>query len=170
MPKLQITLPDGTEQSHELAEDSITVGRISDNMIEISDASVSSHHAQLTASGKEYILTDLGSTNGTRINGRQIAEGEEHKLQGGDTIFFGNIETSYLSDSDSEQLPMPEEDEPAAVAAAASVPPADFSNASPFTTKKKKKDPVASAVYGLAGLALLVFLAAVASVMVLKVQ
>ncbi len=46
MPQIQVTLPDGTESSHELTESLITLGRVDDNMIQIDDASVSSHHAQ----------------------------------------------------------------------------------------------------------------------------
>jgi pSer/pThr/pTyr-binding forkhead associated (FHA) protein len=68
MRKLQIILPDGTESTHELTEDVVTVGRLSDNAIRIDDASVSSHHAQFTLSGGEYQLKDLNSTNGTRVN------------------------------------------------------------------------------------------------------
>jgi hypothetical protein len=46
--KLQISFPDSAEMSHDLIEDVVTVGRIAENTIEIDDASVSSHHAQLT--------------------------------------------------------------------------------------------------------------------------
>ena len=56
MRKLQIILPDGTESTHELTEDVVTLGRLSDNTIRIDDASVSSHHAQFTLSGDEYQL------------------------------------------------------------------------------------------------------------------
>ena len=40
MPKLQITLPDGSNLDQELTDDLISVGRIVDNMIQIEDASV----------------------------------------------------------------------------------------------------------------------------------
>ncbi|HZJ17269.1 MAG TPA: FHA domain-containing protein, partial [Chthoniobacteraceae bacterium] len=69
MPKLQISLPDGTQNSFDLIEDTITVGRVEDNMIQIDDASVSSHHAELVRDGDDYLLRDLDSTNGTRLNG-----------------------------------------------------------------------------------------------------
>jgi pSer/pThr/pTyr-binding forkhead associated (FHA) protein len=167
MPKLQVSLPDAPEVSHELGEDIITVGRLADNTLQIDDASVSSHHAQLVLEGVDYVLTDLGSTNGTRLNGNPIAENEEHRLSGGDRIRFGNIETVYESDT-ADTRPLPVEDEPVAVAAESSVRPADFSNASPFQTKKKKKDPVGTAIFALAGLAILVFAGAVASIFALQ--
>jgi pSer/pThr/pTyr-binding forkhead associated (FHA) protein len=167
MPKLQVSLPDAPAVSHELGEDLISIGRLADNTLQIDDASVSSHHAQLVFEGTDYILSDLGSTNGTRVNGNSLGEGEEHRLTGGDRIRFGNIETIYESDS-ADTRPLPVEDEPVAVAAESSVRPADFSNASPFQTKKKKKDPVGTAVFALAGLAILVFAGAVASIFMLQ--
>jgi len=169
MPKLQITLPDGSENTHELGEDVITVGRVSDNTLEIDDASVSSHHAELTLQGTDYVLKDIGSTNGTRLNGSPIAANEEHRLQNGDEIVFGNIVASYSSDAPASARTMPMEDEPAvAVASATSVPPADFTNASPFSTKKRKADPGAKGAMIFAIVSLLIFAGAVASIFTLR--
>src|ERR1700722_15677832 len=98
MPKLQLTLPDGSDLTHELIEDVVTVGRLPDNTIQIDDASVSSHHAQLTLQDGDYILQDLGSTNGTRFNGQSVRPEEEHKMQDADKIRFGSIEVFYLSE------------------------------------------------------------------------
>jgi len=69
MPKLTVSLPDGADAVHDLTEDLITVGRIEDNLIAIVDPSVSSRHAQLAKDDGDYVLRDLGSTNGTRVNG-----------------------------------------------------------------------------------------------------
>ena len=61
------------------------------------DISVSSRHAELTlADDGDYILRDVGSTNGTMLNGRDIVPQEEHKLQDGDKVVFGKIEASYV--------------------------------------------------------------------------
>lgn len=141
MPKLIVSLPDSGEVTHELSEPAISVGRISDNLLQIEDISVSSHHATLTVDESgDYILQDIGSTNGTALNGKDIAEGEDHKLQDGDKIRFGKIETSYTSENPAEARPLPEAEEVAAVVGATSTRPADFSNASPFQKKKKKAD------------------------------
>ncbi len=157
MPKLLVSLPDGPV-THELSESEITVGRISDNMIEIVDASVSSHHASLSlAEDGDYVLTDLGSTNGTELNGKEIAEGEAHKLQAGDKIRFGNIDVAYSSENPAEARPLPEAEEVAAVIAETSTRPADFSNASPFQKKQKKKDPKGLGIIALAVVAILAF-------------
>ena len=96
MPKLQVALPDGTTASHDLTDETITLGRVADNMIQIDDASVSSHHAELVRDGDDYILRDLDSTNGTRLNGQPHREG---KLKEGDQVRFGNIETLYESEN-----------------------------------------------------------------------
>src|ERR1700759_3143199 len=103
MPRLQVTLPDGPEVTHELTEDTVTVGRVSDNTIQIEDASVSSHHAELTLHGEEYILKDLGSTNGPRVNGTAIAAEDQVPLQPGFNIRFGSISVRYLSETAGEQ-------------------------------------------------------------------
>ncbi len=171
MSKLLVSLPDGSNVTHELTDDAITVGRVSDNSIQIDDASVSSHHAELTLRDTDYILRDLGSTNGTRLNGNKIEAEEEHQLQPGDRIRFGSIEVRYGTDLETgeTQQPLPMESEPTVlVPAESSVRPADFANASPFQNKSKKKDPIGAAMIGLGVLALLIFGAATA--MVLQMQ
>jgi pSer/pThr/pTyr-binding forkhead associated (FHA) protein len=162
MPKLLVSLPDGSTAVHELVEASISVGRLADNALQIEDASVSSQHAELTLTESgDYLLTDLGSTNGTQINGRDVAEGEGHPLSAGDRIRFGHIETAYVSDNSGGAQAMPEPEEVAAVVASSSVRPADFTNASPFQKKGKKKDPTGMAIIGFSVLAMLAFGAAV---------
>ena len=165
MPKLKISLPGGITSAHDLTEDTITLGRVADNAIQIEDASVSSHHAELTRDGDEYLLKDLDSTNGTRLNGEAHSEG---RLKDGDQITFGNIETIYESENPADAQPMPEEAAAAVRPPAKSVNPSNFSNASPFQSKKKKKDPAAVAIVAFAIVAMLAFGAAVASVMSLK--
>jgi pSer/pThr/pTyr-binding forkhead associated (FHA) protein len=167
MPKLLVSLPSG-EATHELGEDVVTVGRLPDNSLQIDDASVSSHHAQLTLNGTDYVLQDLGSTNGTRFNGKPVTPVEEHRLQDGDSIRFGSIDVRYASENAADQRPLPVQQESSVAPAETSVRPADFSNASPFQTKKKKKEPAAVAVFGFAIVALVVFCVAVASVLTLK--
>ena len=155
MPKLTVSLPDGTEAVHDLVEDVLTVGRVDDNMIEISDASVSSRHAQLSKDDGDYVLRDLGSTNGTRVNGRELPEGEDIKLGDGDEVIFGNIGVLYSSETPAASRPLPAEEHVTSAPAAASIRPADFANASPFQTKKKGRDPAGIAIISLGIVALL---------------
>ena len=155
MPKFTVSLPDGSEAIHDLTDDIISIGRVEDNLLPIVDASVSSHHAQLTKDDADYVLRDLGSTNGTRYNGRELPEGEDVKLSDGDQILFGNIGVLYSSETPPASLPIPEEETVTAAPAEASVRPADFSNASPFQTKKKDGDPLGATLIAFSILALL---------------
>lgn len=165
MPKLIVAMPDGNEIAHDLNDPLITIGRVPDNMLQIDDPSVSSHHAQLTLTGGDYHLKDLNSTNGTRVNNQQV---EEWQLQDGDHIRFGKVDTTYQSEIPAEPRPLPQQTEVAVTPAAASHRPTDFANASPFKTQKKKKDPMAAGIMAFAILAILVFLGAVAMILSLQ--
>jgi serine protease Do len=68
--------------------DIVRVGRASDNTLAFSGSErrVSAHHAEIKRKGDHYILHDLGSTNGTMINGRRVITTE---LKRGDLIEFG---------------------------------------------------------------------------------
>jgi predicted component of type VI protein secretion system len=161
MPKLQIFLQDAPESTSDLTEETITVGRLPDNTIQIDDVSVSSHHLQLTLSGGDYHLKDLNSTNGTRVNGRSATETQLHN---GDRIRIGKIETVYHSEieTSAEKRELPAAEVASAAVAASSVRPADFSNASPFRIKKEKADPASKVIFALTGVAIAAVLGAAA--------
>ena len=57
-----------------LAQPVTEIGRWEDNDVVIDDRWVSRYHAQVRREGKEYLVQDLGSKNGTLVNGRRIAE------------------------------------------------------------------------------------------------
>ena len=63
------------------------VGRAPDNDLVLTDGSVSSHHAEILVSEHHLTLKDLGSTNGTTVNGRPA---QEVVLSLGDQIVFGS--------------------------------------------------------------------------------
>src|SRR2546430_344155 len=90
MPKLMIS-----GATYELVEQVITVGRAPDNTIHLDDPSVSGRHAELRAAGKAYQLRDLGSTNGTRVNGSPTGE---IILHSGDRIRFGADDAGFEGD------------------------------------------------------------------------
>jgi serine protease Do len=66
----------------------ISIGRALDNMLCLGEGAlrVSAHHAEVIRRGDQYLLRDLGSTNGTMINGRRVVVGE---LANDDLIEFG---------------------------------------------------------------------------------
>src|SRR5258707_2664749 len=78
-----------TGRTYELKTDKTTVGRVSDNAFEIAEASVSSHHCEIVLRGNDVVVKDLGSTNGTFINGEKIDEGV---LKPGQILRVGMIE------------------------------------------------------------------------------
>ena len=71
----------------------MVLGRTQDNQIVVNDVKASSHHAELRSTGQDYTITDLGSTNGTYVNGQQIDRNMPRVLRTGDTIRIGG--TTY---------------------------------------------------------------------------
>lgn len=80
-----VVLPDG--RRHELGEDHVTIGRLPDCTVTLPDAQVSRHHAEIRPDGDGFVVADLGSTNGTRVNGARV---REHHLVDGDEIVVGS--------------------------------------------------------------------------------
>ncbi|MCU1378855.1 MAG: hypothetical protein JWN29_1838 [Acidimicrobiales bacterium] len=70
-----------------LSDVPLTIGRATDATVRVSDTSVSRRHAEIRPSGGGWTVVDLGSTNGTRVNGAPITE---HRLQDGDTVTVGD--------------------------------------------------------------------------------
>jgi hypothetical protein len=75
--------------------DRVTVGRISQSDIAIPDHTVSARHALITL-GNRQVLSDLGSANGTFVNGHRLEQNESHSLQSGDCVRFGHRAFYYL--------------------------------------------------------------------------
>lgn len=96
MASLILYFADHQSVSHILKEGQpATVGRHPESLIYIEDPSVSVHHAILNQDTKDWYVQDLGSSNGTSINGAPI---EEAKLGDGDRVNFGNVQgIFYLS-------------------------------------------------------------------------
>jgi hypothetical protein len=89
--RLREVRPDGSSRQITLDGRPLTIGRASDNSVVLPDGRVSRHHARLQARRGALVLTDLGSTNGSRVNGVAIDEvvlGEGDRIQLGDTILI----------------------------------------------------------------------------------
>ncbi len=76
----------------ELPFGTLALGRSETNQMVISDASISGEHALLEVSAERLSITDLGSTNGTFVNGRQLAENETALLEEGTSLTLGAVE------------------------------------------------------------------------------
>jgi pSer/pThr/pTyr-binding forkhead associated (FHA) protein len=161
MPKLILATDAQGKVAYEFAESSITIGRAPDNMIVIDDPSVSNRHAVLELSGDNYRLKDLESTNGTKVNGVPITE---TLLRFDDRLRFGAIDARYEPDVRGSE-PLPELEAVEAIPAESSAAPESFSNASPFRQRSTSRDPGQLAIFGVAALAALAFLASMVAVL-----
>ena len=103
MPTLRIKLPNQIEVTHQLSGERITIGRRPDNTIQIMDAAVSAHHAELVAADGHYRLHDLGSTNLTFVDGEAVADFHLHQAC---RVGFGTVECLFdpLAASPAETL------------------------------------------------------------------
>jgi DNA-binding NtrC family response regulator len=70
----------------------ITIGTRPDNSLQLTDKTVSRHHAEIVAHAGHYIIRDLGSTNGTIVNGQRI---REEVLEIGAVITLGYTQLIY---------------------------------------------------------------------------
>jgi FhaA, N-terminal domain/FHA domain len=75
-----------------------TIGRSRECDIVLSDTNVSRRHAELRPLGDGWTVTDLGSTNGVRVNGRALPPNEPQALQGGDRLDVGTVDARFEVD------------------------------------------------------------------------
>ena len=90
MAKLVILTQGLNGRAHELNVDRTTVGRVEDNMFQIAETSVSSHHCEVLFRGSDVVIKDLNSTNGTFINDQPVTG--ESVLRPGQTLRLGTVE------------------------------------------------------------------------------
>jgi pSer/pThr/pTyr-binding forkhead associated (FHA) protein len=112
MPKL-VLLFEGrvlkeTAVSHTAA---VTIGRLPDNTIVIDNSAVSSHHVRVLREGPQFVVEDLGSTNGTYVNGDKVSK---RPLRHGDTILVGKHKLFFdrMGDAEFEAPDLPGRDMP----------------------------------------------------------
>jgi hypothetical protein len=89
MAKLVVLSEGLTGRTCELKQDKTSIGRLDDNTLQIAEPSVSSHHCEIFKRGNDLVVKDLGSTNGTFINGEQISESV---LKPGHILRVGQVE------------------------------------------------------------------------------
>jgi Protein of unknown function (DUF3662)/FHA domain len=87
-------LQDGTEKTYRLRKDVISIGRLPESDVQIADPGASRQHARILRRDDGFVLVDLGSTNGTLVNG-ELAN--ERRLEDGDRITIGNAELEFRS-------------------------------------------------------------------------
>jgi TolB protein len=74
-------------------KDELGIGRAKDNELPLTDPKVSRHHARIRRQGDTYVLTDLGSANGTLVGGVRLTS--PHSLHHGEQFSVGDTHLSF---------------------------------------------------------------------------
>ncbi len=137
MPRLVAQSAEFAGKSFDLTGGEITVGRVADNNIQLEHASISGHHAVFRLDSLDYVIKDLDSTNGTRIQRRAGFRAEAPPQRHPSPR---NIELLYDSEHAPPGRPMPAPSERVNLAECASHGrPPEFANASPIVKRSKGK-------------------------------
>jgi len=92
MAKLKIRDGRGEESEHELVDDITTLGRSSANIIQVKDSEASRQHCKIEKDGGSFKLIDLGSRNGTKLNGTKVTT---QTLKPGDKVVIGKFAMTF---------------------------------------------------------------------------
>ena len=95
MAKLVLSLNGVTQGEYQLDKERITIGRKPDNDIPIDNLAVSGKHALIITILDDSFLEDLGSTNGSYVNGKLV---KKHALKNGDVVAIGKHELKYINE------------------------------------------------------------------------
>ena len=96
MSKVILSLEGSVIREVSLDKERVTIGRKPQNDIQIENLAVSSEHARIVSILNDSFLEDLGSTNGTMVNGNPI---KKHILQNNDVIEIGKYTLKFVSDA-----------------------------------------------------------------------
>lgn len=107
MAKLIFSLDGAFLGEYPLDKDRMSIGRRPSNDIHIDNLAVSGEHATIVTIGNDSFLEDLGSTNGTLVNGKPI---KKHVLQHGDLVEFGKYQLKYVNEAGIAKPVAPQED------------------------------------------------------------
>ncbi len=96
MAKLVLSMNGAVQGEFELNQERLSIGRKPDNDIPIDNLAVSGKHALIITILDDSFLEDLGSTNGTYVNGKLV---KKHALKNGDVIAIGKHELKYVNEN-----------------------------------------------------------------------
>ena len=106
MIHLYVTLRDRAVGHFELAGDTLRIGRHPDNEVQIDSMAVSRHHCLLARApgGGAWVVEDLGSNNGTLLNGARVKG--KAPVKDGDVLGIGKFQVSFQSSPSGEVRPL----------------------------------------------------------------
>ncbi len=94
MAKLVLSMSGVVQGEYELDRERLTIGRKPDNDIQIDNLAVSGKHATVITILDDSFIEDLGSTNGSYVNGKLV---RKHALRDGDVVAIGKHELKYVN-------------------------------------------------------------------------
>ncbi len=97
MPSLFVFRGNDQGMRFELEGDTFALGREPANQIQLHDTEVSRRHAEVRRDGRSFTLLDLGSSNGTGVNGKRV---EKCELASGDEVQLGSTVMLFTGQSD----------------------------------------------------------------------
>ena len=93
---LRVRRPDGIELDYEIDLPSIILGRAEGSGVTIDDRSISRRHARLTVDTGMVLIEDLGSANGTFLNGRRLPPNVPSIVDNSESIRLGDVDVRYI--------------------------------------------------------------------------
>src|SRR5215204_5114934 len=88
--RLEVYWPDGRLETHFLNTETVSVGRADGNTIALDTDAISRYHLSITKAGDDITLTDLGSQNGTYVDGVRLESNKPHLLGDVEEIQVGS--------------------------------------------------------------------------------
>lgn len=96
MAKLVLSMNGAVQGEFQLDQEKLIIGRKPGNDIQIDNLAVSGKHSAIITILDDSFLEDLGSTNGTYVNGKLV---KKHALKNGDVVAIGKHELKYINEN-----------------------------------------------------------------------
>lgn len=95
MAFLKVTSGSLKGDKFQIDRDEVVIGRAPENVVHLDDPSVSGRHCVIRRDGRHFTLTDLKSTNGTRLNDVKV---QSYRLSAKDAVMVGSVEMIFDGD------------------------------------------------------------------------
>lgn len=106
MAEITVRTPDGAAGRFPLTKERVTIGRSRESDIFLPDQWLSRHHAEIRMRDGGFVLVDLGSKNGTLLNGQEVTA--DQRLRTGDVITLGEHHLTFSEAASEDEEAAPE--------------------------------------------------------------
>jgi len=143
-------------KSFPIDRDEISIGRAKDNVVVIESATVSGHHCAIVRDGPHFTLKDLESTNGTRLNSKDVTSA---RLRPKDIVQIGSVEFLFDAEPSEAVETHSYAEAQVEVAPGPTAAPESFSSISPFGARRTEASGFGLLVITLVGIVALIIVA-----------